>query len=109
MSYHFAKTLALRFDEAVRRTIEGLKQEGFGIITEIDVKETFKKKINVYSAITASWRVQSDASLMKHCSWKTRSGQCSPATSWYRMLAEGGRKWLQLIRWPPCKPSQIRA
>jgi uncharacterized protein (DUF302 family) len=47
MSYYFAKTLALGFDEAVRRTIEGLKQEGFGIITEIDVKETFKKKINV--------------------------------------------------------------
>jgi uncharacterized protein (DUF302 family) len=47
INYHFAKTLALGFDEAVRRTIEGLKQEGFGIITEIDVKETFKKKINV--------------------------------------------------------------
>jgi uncharacterized protein (DUF302 family) len=47
MSYYFAKTLALGFDEAVRRTIEGLKQEGFGLITEIDVKETFKKKINV--------------------------------------------------------------
>jgi uncharacterized protein (DUF302 family) len=47
MSYYFAKTLELGFDEAVRRTIEGLKQEGFGLITEIDVKETFKKKINV--------------------------------------------------------------
>ena len=47
MSYYFAKTLALGFDEATRRTIEGLKQQGFGIITEIDVKETFKKKINV--------------------------------------------------------------
>lgn len=47
MSYYFAKTLALGFDEAVRRTIEGLKHEGFGLITEIDVKETFKKKINV--------------------------------------------------------------
>ena len=31
----------------MRRSIEGLKQEGFGVITEIDVKETFKKKINV--------------------------------------------------------------
>jgi len=47
MSYYFAKTLALGFDDAIGRTIEALKREGFGIITEIDVKETLKKKINV--------------------------------------------------------------
>ena len=47
MSYYFAKTLSVNFEDAVRRTIDALKQEGFGIITEIDVKETFKKKINV--------------------------------------------------------------
>ena len=47
MSYYFAKTLPLAFDDAVRRTTEALKQEGFGIITEIDVKDTLKKKIDV--------------------------------------------------------------
>ena len=47
MSYYFAKTLSVSFDEAVRRTVEALKKEGFGVITEIDVKETLKKKINV--------------------------------------------------------------
>ena len=47
MSYYFAKTLTLGFEEAVRRTIQALKTEGFGIITEIDVKDTLKKKINV--------------------------------------------------------------
>jgi uncharacterized protein (DUF302 family) len=47
MSYYFAKTLKVGFDEAVRRATDALKQEGFGIITEIDVKETFKKKINI--------------------------------------------------------------
>jgi uncharacterized protein (DUF302 family) len=47
MTYYFAKTLALSFDEAVRLTTEALKREGFGIITEIDVKYTLKKKINV--------------------------------------------------------------
>lgn len=45
MTYYFAKTLAVGFDEALQRTIEALKQEGFGIITDIDVKETFKKKL----------------------------------------------------------------
>lgn len=47
MSYYFAKTLAMGFQEAVDQTIEALKQHGFGIITEIDVKETFKKKLGI--------------------------------------------------------------
>ncbi len=46
MSYYFSKTLKTGFDEAVRRTVDALKREGFGIITEIDVKDTFEKKIN---------------------------------------------------------------
>jgi uncharacterized protein (DUF302 family) len=47
MSYYFSKTLATGFDDAVGRVTEALKREGFGIITEIDVKDTFKKKIGV--------------------------------------------------------------
>ncbi len=47
MSYYFAKTLPIAFDAAVQRVTEALQQEGFGIITHIDVTETFKKKINV--------------------------------------------------------------
>jgi uncharacterized protein (DUF302 family) len=47
MSYYFSKIMAVGFDEAVRRTTDALKQEGFGIIMEIDIKDTLKKKINV--------------------------------------------------------------
>ena len=47
MSYYISKTLAPGFDEAVRRTTEALKEEGFGVLTEIDVKDTLKKKIGV--------------------------------------------------------------
>lgn len=47
MSYYFSKTLPVGFDDAVRRTTEVLKKEGFGIITEIDVKQTLKAKIGV--------------------------------------------------------------
>lgn len=47
MAYYFSKTVAAPFDEAVQRTTEALKQGGFGIITEIDVKDTFKKKLGV--------------------------------------------------------------
>lgn len=45
--YYFAKTVPLGFDEAIRHTTEALKQQGFGIITEIDVKQTLKSKIGV--------------------------------------------------------------
>ena len=47
MSYYFSKKLALTFEEAVTKATDGLKKEGFGILTEIDVKEAMKKKLNV--------------------------------------------------------------
>lgn len=47
MSYFIARTLAPGFDEAVRRTTQALKEEGFGVLTEIDVADTLKKKIGV--------------------------------------------------------------
>src|SRR5512136_1690697 len=47
MSYYVSKTVKMTFDEAVRRVTEELQKEGFGILTEINVKETLKKKLNV--------------------------------------------------------------
>lgn len=47
MEYSFNRTVAYAFDEAIDRVTDELKKEGFGILTEIDVKETLKKKIDV--------------------------------------------------------------
>lgn len=48
MSYYFSKTVKGKsFDEAVAHVTEELKKEGFGVLTEIDVKETLKKKIDI--------------------------------------------------------------
>lgn len=47
MSYYFAKTVDLTFDEAIERVTEILQSEGFGVLTEIDVQATLKKKIDV--------------------------------------------------------------
>jgi uncharacterized protein (DUF302 family) len=47
MSYYFAKTLTVGFDEALQRTRDALQKEGFGVITEIDVKSTFKAKLGI--------------------------------------------------------------
>jgi uncharacterized protein (DUF302 family) len=47
MSYYISKIVPLAFDQAVQRATEALKAAGFGIITEIDVKDTLKRKIDV--------------------------------------------------------------
>ncbi|MCC7400538.1 MAG: DUF302 domain-containing protein [Chitinophagaceae bacterium] len=47
MSYYFSKTLQESWDKAREKVTEALKEEGFGILTEIDVKATLKKKLDV--------------------------------------------------------------
>jgi len=47
MSYYFNKVLSTDFDTAIKKVTEQLKEEGFGVLTEIDVKETLKNKIDV--------------------------------------------------------------
>lgn len=47
MSYCFSKEVTVGFEEAISRVTEELKKEGFGILTEIDVTATLKKKLNV--------------------------------------------------------------
>ena len=47
MSYCFSKVLDAEMDAAIEKVTEALKVEGFGVLTEIDVKATLKKKIDV--------------------------------------------------------------
>jgi uncharacterized protein (DUF302 family) len=47
MKYHFSKKSNLPFQESIEKITAALQKEGFGILTTIDVRETFKKKLNV--------------------------------------------------------------
>lgn len=71
MSYHFSKTVNFNFEEAIDKTTEALKEEGFGVLTEIDIKATLKKKLDVdfkkYHIL----------------------GACNPPSAYKALLAEG--------------------
>ena len=70
MSYYFSKTLKASFEDAVSRVSEELKKDGFGILTEIDVKATLKKKL--------------DADFRKY----TILGACNPPYAFKALQAE---------------------
>lgn len=45
--FAFRMTLEVPFEQALSRTKESLKQEGFGVLTEIDVQSTLREKLDV--------------------------------------------------------------
>ncbi len=64
MSYDFSKTLDMAPEKARERTIEELSDEGFGVLTEIDVQATMKKKLD------------------REMRYYTILGACNPAMAW---------------------------
>lgn len=47
MNYYVARTVRIPFEAAVARVEEALKEEGFGVVSQIDIRETLKRKIDV--------------------------------------------------------------
>lgn len=47
MNYYFIKKIDAPFEEAIEKVTAALKERGFGVLTEIDVRETLKKKLDV--------------------------------------------------------------
>ncbi len=71
MDYYFAKTLTgTNFDDAIARVTKVLQDEGFGILTEIDVKATMKKKLD---KDFRDYRIL---------------GACNPSMAWQALQAE---------------------
>jgi len=47
MTYYFNKTVKGNFEDIIDKVSKELEKEGFGILTDIDIKSTFKKKLDV--------------------------------------------------------------
>lgn len=47
MAYYFSKIVDLPFEQAVERTREALAEQGFGVVTDIDMQATLERKLNV--------------------------------------------------------------
>jgi uncharacterized protein (DUF302 family) len=47
MAYHYSRTVDLPFERAVEATVASLKEQGFGVLTDIDVETTLKSKLGV--------------------------------------------------------------
>ena len=89
MAYYFSRMLNVSFDEAIARVTEELKKGGFGIITEIDVKATLKKKLDVdfrkYRILGACHPQFAYQALQE----RIRSVPCFPAMSLFRSFPKG--------------------
>lgn len=55
LELYISNTVNQNFENAIQHVTERLKDEGFGVLTEIDVKETLKKKLDVDSRSTKFW------------------------------------------------------
>jgi len=84
MAYYFSKTPPVGFEEAVCCATEALKQQGFGIVTEIDVKETLQKKLGIefrnYRILGAC-----NAALAREVlELEDKVEPCCPTMSWFK-------------------------
>jgi hypothetical protein len=87
MQYYFSKTIKSDFNKAIETVTQALKEKGFGIITEIDLQETFRKNWMSTSGHTGSLVPAIHILLTRHYSRKTKSVRCCLAMSLFRIRA----------------------
>lgn len=108
MTYYFTKTLDLSFEEAMGKVADELKKEGFGILTQIDVQETLKKKLDVdfrkYYILGACNPPFAHRALQA----ERMIGLMLPCNVVMQEVEGERRKYLPWIPWPLCRPFRIR-
>ena len=79
--YAFGKTVDATYEQALERVTQTLAKEGFGVLTEIDVAATLKKKLGKDMPPTRSWAPAIRSSRTVRWKPSRRSARSCPATS----------------------------
>jgi len=79
MNYYFNKTVNGTFEEVIDKVTKGLKEEGFGILTDIDISATLKKKLDVTLKSIGYWVLVIRPMHIKHYKQKIKLEPCYPA------------------------------
>lgn len=108
MDYYINRLLPVAFDEAVTRTKEALKQEGFGVLTEINVRETLKAKIGIDYPRYVILGACNPALAHEALRLENKVGTMLPCNVVVRDAGMGRPKWRRLIPSLRCWRSTIR-
>ena len=98
MSYYFNATLELPFEEALEQVSKALQAEGFGVLTEIDVKATLKKKLD---ADFRNYRILGACNppfAYKALQWEDKIGTMLPCNVIVQEVEEG---WVEVAAVDP--------
>lgn len=107
MDYYSAKTLSSSFDEAVDRTTAALKAEGFGIITDIDLKKTFKQKLDIEFRQYRILGACNPHLALEALKLEDKVGTMLPCNVIVQELVAGQVEVAAIVRWPQCRRSEI--
>ena len=103
MQYYFNKIVEMTFEETIDKVTEELKKEGFGVLTEIDVKAALKKKIDVdfrkYRILGACNPSYAYKALLA----EDKIGTMLPCNVIVQEKEDAGLRSRPLTRLPPCR------
>ena len=105
-SFGFGTTIAATYDQAVELTRTALKEQGFGVLTEIDVRQTLQEKLGADFRPYVILGACNPRSPIARSRPILASASSSPATWWSTTTATAHR---ELRRWTPARRSVLSA